>query len=102
MRRQLAKTAARGYGAKHQAQRAALTPLVAAGGVTCWGCGQPLPPGHPRDLGHDDEDRTIYRGPEHRGPCNRAAGARRAAAVTNAKRRAVHLAGRRPATATRW
>jgi len=42
----------------------------------CWRCGGPIDP-NDWHLGHDDHDRTIYRGPEH--PlCNlRAAGSKR-------------------------
>jgi hypothetical protein len=64
------------YPGSHQAIRRALAPQVAAGTVTCWRCGQLIRPGEPWDLGHDDHDRSIYRGPEHAGRCNRAAGAR--------------------------
>jgi hypothetical protein len=60
-------TAARGYGAKHQAERKRWTPRVKAGLVNCWRCGRPILPGQPWDLGHDDHDRSVYRGPEHRG-----------------------------------
>lgn len=65
------KTSARGYGAQHQAQRAALAPLVATGTVACWRCGHLIQPSQAWDLGHDDHDRTKYRGAEHQG-CNRA------------------------------
>lgn len=71
-----AGTTARGYGAEHQRLRAKWAPLVAAGQVNCWRCGQHIPPGAPWDLGHDDDDRTIWHGPEHRA-CNRGANARR-------------------------
>jgi hypothetical protein len=64
--------------------RAHWTPLVAAGHVTCWRCGQPIHPGQPWDLGHRT-DRALGgtdhdTAPEHRhrtGTCpgNRAAGA---------------------------
>ena len=37
----------------------------------CWRCAQPLTPGAPWDLGHDDNDRNQHRGPEHT-HCNRA------------------------------
>jgi len=33
----------------------------------CWRCGELIRPGQPWHLGHDDYDRTKYRGPEHRG-----------------------------------
>ena len=55
--------AARGYGAKHQAERAALLRRQAAGEVLhCWRCGEPV--GTDWHLGHDD-DRSVTRGPEH-------------------------------------
>jgi hypothetical protein len=78
-------TTQRGYGSKHQAERRRWSPLVATGTVVCWRCGQLIRPDEPWDLGHDDHDRSLYRGPEHRGRCNRAAGARKA----NARRRAA-------------
>src|SRR6202008_906015 len=58
-----ASTAARGYGAAHQAKRKELAPTVAAGLATCWRCGMPIMPGQAWDLGHDDRDRSVYRGP---------------------------------------
>ena len=65
----------RGYGAAHQKQRAALAAAQAAGEtLTCWRCGKPIT--GPFDLGHDDHDRTQYRGPEHPA-CNRATAGRR-------------------------
>lgn len=40
---------------------------------SCWCCGRPIDPNH-WHLGHDDQDRSVYRGPE-RPECNlRAAG----------------------------
>jgi hypothetical protein len=79
--------AERGYGAEHVAERARWKPLVDAGQVDCWRCGLWIDPrplvnrdGKRRSswqLGHDDHDRTIYRGPEHVA-CNEAAGARKA------------------------
>lgn len=108
----LAKTAARGYGADHQARRAALAPTVNAGHATCWRCGLPILPGQAWDLGHDDHDRSIYRGPEHRrrtGGCpgNRAAGAVKGNRARGQRRRLAILttpAGilRQPPTAARW
>lgn len=68
-------TSARGYGHHHRRLRAQLAPLVATGTATCWRCRELIASSEPWDLGHDDEDRRIIRGPEHRGPCNRAAGA---------------------------
>lgn len=69
---------ARGYDHQHRATRADWVPRVAAGTVTCWRCDQPIQPGEPWDLGHDDADRTITRGPEHARRCNRAAAGRAA------------------------
>jgi hypothetical protein len=69
------KTAARGYGSAHQTLRAGWTQRVAAGGVRCARCGLPIAPGEPWDLGHDDYDRRIWTGPEHR-RCNRATSGR--------------------------
>ncbi len=66
----------RGYGAEHRKLRAAWQPRVAAGGVLCARCGRPIVPGTAWDLGHDDIDRSMYRGPEHR-RCNRAVAGRR-------------------------
>jgi hypothetical protein len=69
-------TTARGYGWRHQRVRAAWRPRVDAGLVDCARCGEPIVPGEPWDLGHDDVDRSRYQGPEHRA-CNRSAGAGR-------------------------
>lgn len=67
------RTTSRGYGTAHQQLRAFWQPLVTTGTVTCWRCQQPITPTEPWDLGHDDTDRTLYRGPEHANRCNRAA-----------------------------
>lgn len=64
-------TADRGYGSAHQALRLQWKPRVEAGEVDCARCHQRIHPGTPWDLGHDDHDRTQYRGPEHV-DCNRA------------------------------
>jgi hypothetical protein len=66
---------ARGYGAKHTALRERWARKVATGQVNCWRCGERLSPLEPWDLGHDDRDRTITRGPECL-PCNRSTAAR--------------------------
>lgn len=70
------KTTARGYGAVHQKLRKQLAPKVAGGGIRCWRCGELIRAGERWDLGHDDGDRRIYRGPEHV-KCNRATAKRR-------------------------
>lgn len=67
-------TAQRGYGYAHQTLRRYWTPYVNAGLVTCWRCNRLIQPGTPWDLGHDDHDRSVYRGPEH-AHCNRSAAA---------------------------
>lgn len=61
----------RGYGRAHRKLRAEWATKVEAGEVTCWRCREWIAPDQPWDLGHDDTDRTIYRGPEHQ-HCNRA------------------------------
>lgn len=68
-------SAERGYGPKHRAERKRWAPLVASGNVKCWRCGEYIAADEPFDLGHDDADRTRYRGPEHQG-CNRATAGR--------------------------
>lgn len=72
------KTTEQGYGWEHQQERERWRPDVEAGLVDCWRCGKPIDPCEPWDLGHDDHDRTRYRGPEHRA-CNRGAAAHKAA-----------------------
>jgi len=82
-------TGQRGYGRGHKAERARWAPKVDRGIVDCARCGELIEPGRPWDLGHND-DRTAWTGPEHRS-CNRVAGAKNAAMVTNAMRKAgVH------------
>lgn len=77
-------TTERGYGTEHQRLRKRWAPKVATGTVRCWRC---LANGksevealiHPEDewdLGHDDGDRSVTRGPEHLS-CNRATASRR-------------------------
>ncbi len=68
-------TTARGYGADHQKERARVKrDLVDPGIAYCWRCGGWINPAlrdqygrEMWDLGHDDHDRSVYRGPEHRG-----------------------------------
>ena len=69
-------TTDRGYGHRHQLARKALNQAVLSGGVLCARCGEPIEANEPWDLGHDDNDRSRYTGPEHR-RCNRATAGRR-------------------------
>jgi hypothetical protein len=117
-----AKTAARGYGGQHQKLRAWWAQQMQIGWlngepIPCWRCGHSIQPGQAWDLGHDDHDRTKYRGPEHRHPTpwckgNRLAGLIKAAnnnkRKAKAKRVSVTVGSRpitvssRPNTAARW
>lgn len=65
----------RGYTREHDQRRADWSQLVAAGTVDCWRCRGRIHPTEPWHLGHDDHDRTIWRGPEHV-KCNLAAAGR--------------------------
>src|SRR5262245_6967542 len=58
------------YDRHHHQLRKQVEGIVLAGSVRCWRCGLPIAPGQPWDLGHDDVDRSVYRGPEHAW-CNR-------------------------------
>lgn len=69
-------TTQRGYGVRHRRERARWAQIVKEGQGYCWRCGAWLDPEQPWDLGHDDHDRTIYRGPECV-PCNRGTAAAR-------------------------
>ena len=65
----------RGYGATHDRLRAAYQRRMDAGEhFTCWRCPRPVDPTNWR-LGHDDLDRSKYRGPECT-PCNQATSGR--------------------------
>lgn len=66
----------RGYGIRHQSLRGSFQGAINGGLIDCWRCGQPIRPGDDWDLGHDDDDRTITRGPEH-AYCNRSAAGRK-------------------------
>jgi len=77
-------SAQRGYDHKHQKLRKREARKVEAGLAHCWRClseGKSkeeawIEPGSAWDLGHDDKDRTMYRGPEH-ARCNRSTTSRR-------------------------
>jgi hypothetical protein len=88
--KKIAKTAARGYGGRHQATRRQLEALVASGRAHCARCGLPIREGQQWDLGHDDNDRSRYVGPEHRNARDCKFGGNRA------------TAGRRRALPARW
>lgn len=92
-----AKTTARGYGRRHRALREQAAKLVASGRAVCWRCGKPILPWMNWDLGHDDYDRNIYRGPEH-AYCNRSSAARRG----NRMRRVVVKVRTGRSDASRW
>lgn len=66
----------RGYDAGHDRLRRNLVPLHRIGHLVCWRCGLPIHPDEPFDLGHDDHDRSVTRGPEHAYRCNRSAAGR--------------------------
>ncbi len=69
---------------EHRAHQRQVRQLVEAGRASCWRCGRFLPPGSPVHAGHDDVDRSVYRGPECPS-CNVRTAARRAAVVRNAR-----------------
>lgn len=58
-------TTQRGYGIEHQRLRRAIaTQIERDGAVSCWRCGRPIVAGQRWHLGHDDADRSRYRGAE--------------------------------------
>ena len=72
-------TSARGYGYKHRQLRAELLPFAI--GRPYNRCGQPMNPGQPLDLDHND-NRDGYRGFAH-AKCNRRAGANKVNGMAN-------------------
>ena len=78
-------TTERGYGHKHQQKRAEYQRVVDAGAGECWRCGDAINPGDEWQLGHDDHDRSKYRGIECV-TCNEREGGRKGAAIVNAAR----------------
>ncbi len=83
-------SSARGYGWQHQKLRAQYLPMVQAGKAICWRCGERISPAMQWDLGHDDNDRTKYRGPEHALAKDCKAGGNRATSGRNRKGHADH------------
>jgi hypothetical protein len=79
--------------AEHRQTVALCKELVAAGVAYCWRCKGHIPPGSKVHAGHDDADRTVYRGPEHPS-CNLKAAASKGARIANARRKAQREAGR--------
>lgn len=79
-------TSERGYGTRHQRIRKQYAAQVKAGQAQCWRCGLPIPPDSEWDLGHDDHDRTKYKGPEHI-KCNRSTNGRKPAGGPDDSRR---------------
>jgi hypothetical protein len=70
-------TVQRGYDNKHKRTRSSYELAVLQGRVTCWRCAEPILPTDEWDLGHDDNDRSITKGPEHANRCNRSTAAKR-------------------------
>ncbi len=64
------------YGSQHTTESRRWKRRITAGErVQCWRCGEPITTAADMDLGHDDYDKTIVRGPEH-ATCNRSAAGR--------------------------
>lgn len=78
-------TTERGYGREHQKLRKKVKVEVDGGNAYCWRCGRLISPHEDWDLGHDDDDRTKYMGPEHQ-RCNRATARHKAANVVDESR----------------
>jgi len=91
-------TVARGYGPTHKQARVRWAPLVAQEIIACARCMQPILAGQPWDLDHD-ASRTGYLGPSHRA-CNRSAGGREGAKITQMIRR--RKTANRRAMYARW
>lgn len=81
----MARTTDHGYDNRHKKLRARTQREVDAGHAYCWRCTKPIEPGSPWDLGHDDDDRTKYMGPEHVA-CNRATSTHRAGNIVDTSR----------------
>lgn len=73
----------RGYNKQHERLRKLWRARQRRGEqLYCARCGGPIGQHEPFDLGHDDDDRNIYNGPEHQ-RCNRAAGGKSGARIRN-------------------
>lgn len=87
-------TTARGYGWRHQQERARYAPLVAAGRAICPRCRKLILPGTPWDLDHIDHPDAhrlgLYQGPSH-ASCNRSAAWRKAQRRMASHRRAAQF-----------
>jgi len=82
----MATTAERGYGGQHVKLRKKIQKQMDAGKVFhCWRCGRVISPSGGFDLGHDDDDRSKYMGPEHIS-CNRATSRHKAGNVVDTSR----------------
>lgn len=81
-------TSARGYGSRHQRERAKWERRQKAGEMLyCRRCHEPMPPGIAWDLGHDDHDRDgVTPTPEHRHTRDCSLGGNRATAGRRAGR----------------
>lgn len=83
----MGRTIDNGYGKAHKHLRAVIAQRMRDGEIFfCWRCRKPINPDRGWDLGHDDRDRSVYRGPEHIA-CNRATRRRRARKLASAKPR---------------
>jgi len=100
-RQRKSTTSERGYGPEHDRLRAELAPVVATGTVRCWRCGRLIAAGAPWHLGHDDVDRSVYRGPEHP-RCNTSAAAKIGNRLRGLRRRGIASTGARFDTSRRW
>lgn len=72
----------RGYNSAYRVARKKLKPAVEAGTTQCWRCGNLIHPNTEWHLGHDDNDRSIIRGPEHP-HCNTSAAGKKGRAMQN-------------------